>query len=201
MAVSSPAPPPGPVWWLFLRKFFQQGTAVGAVTPSSRFLSRALLDDLDFRRGPTIVELGAGTGALTADLLARNAQGRSLIIERDPDFCAVLRGRFPSALVIEADARDLGALLAQHGVERVDHVLCGLALPWFTPTDRHALLETVRDHIAPEGSFRQLTYMPWVHTREYARYFARVRFCFVFRNLPPGGFYICTSPRIPLSRS
>ena len=186
----------GPDWWLFLSKFFRHGTTVGAVAPSSRWLARKLVGDIDFARAEHVVELGAGTGAITAELLGRAGDRcRCVIVERDPDFCDCLRRRFPGAEVVEGDARELETLLAERGITRVDHVLCGLALPWFAREDRHRILDTARRRLTPEGSFRQLSYMPWLHTREYRRYFEKVRFRLVFRNLPPGGFYVCTSPR------
>src|SRR5262249_14929045 len=111
------------------------------------------------------------------------------------DFCARLREHFPGADIAEADARDLDRLLAQRQIRVVDHVLCGLALPWFDPAGRHVILDCARRHLAADGSFRQLTYMPWLHAGTYRRYFEHVGFRFVLRNLPPGGFYVCRGPR------
>ena len=54
------------------------------------------------------------------------------------------------------------------------------------------ILAMVQRWLAPEGTFRQLTHMPWVYYPLYKRYFDDVRFRFVFRNLPPGGVYFCT---------
>jgi phospholipid N-methyltransferase len=182
--------------WLFLAKFFRHGTVIGAVAPSSRWLARAMLDGIDWQAARCVVELGAGTGAVTAELLRRaGGRCRAVVIERDADFCDHLRSRFPGAEVAQADARNLGRLLAERGVAAVDHVLCGLALPWFTPADRHTILDGSRRLLTPEGSFRQLTYMPWIHTKVYRRYFEQVGFRFVWRNFPPGGCYVCRVPR------
>jgi len=182
--------------WLFFGKFLRYGTTIGAVVPSSRWFARKLVRDIDFTAARWVVELGAGTGPVTAELV-RRAEGRceTLIVERDPDFCGRLRQRFPRANVVQADACDLEQLLADRRIEKVDHILCGLALPWLTPADRHRLLDTARRRLTPQGTFRQLTYMPWLHTRVYRRYFEQVAFRFVLRNVPPGGFYLCRGPR------
>lgn len=66
----------------------------------------------------SVLEIGAGTGALTSQLLERAR--RVVAVETDRDLCALLRGRFESELasgklrLIEADVRelDLGAQLA-----------------------------------------------------------------------------------------
>jgi phospholipid N-methyltransferase len=181
--------------WLFLNKFLRHGTVIGSVTPSSRWLARAFVRDIEFAAARCVVELGAGTGPITAELLGR-AGGccRVLVIERDAEFCERLRRRFPAAEVIEADACDLARLLDERRVAAVDHILCGVALPWFTEADRHRLLDGARRRLTSAGSFRQLTYMPWLHTHVYRRYFREVSFRFVLRNVPPGGFYVCAGP-------
>jgi phosphatidylethanolamine/phosphatidyl-N-methylethanolamine N-methyltransferase len=182
-------------WRLFLAKFLQKGVAIGAVTPSSPWMARHFLEGIALAEERCVVELGAGTGAITGELLrGAGVRCRSVIVERDPDFCQRLREHFPQADIAEADACDLDSLLAERGIDRVDHVLCGIALPWLNPRDRHRLLDSARRHLAPDGSFRQLSYMPWIHAGEYRRYFRRVTFRFVLRNIPPGGFYLCQSP-------
>jgi 16S rRNA (adenine1518-N6/adenine1519-N6)-dimethyltransferase len=67
--------------------------------------------------GGTVVEIGAGLGALTEPLLARAA--KVVAIERDRDLCPILRESFAEPIasgkldVVEADAKqaDLAALL------------------------------------------------------------------------------------------
>jgi phospholipid N-methyltransferase len=152
--------------------------------------------DIDWSQAPCVVELGAGTGPVTAELLRQSGgAGRCLIIERDVDFCARLNERFPGAEIVNADACDLETLLKDRQVERVDHILCGLALPWFSAENRHKLLDASRRLLAPRGTFRQMTYMPWLHYATYYRYFESVDFRWVFLNVPPGGYYLCEQPR------
>jgi phospholipid N-methyltransferase len=186
-----------PDWWLFFTKFLKHGTAIAAFVPSSPWLARGVVRGIDFARSRCIVELGAGTGPITAELLDQCAgRCRVLIVERDPDFCRRLRERFPGADVAQADACDLERLLAERGVEAIDHVLCGLPLPSFKPDDRDHVLDVVRRRLGQDGTFRQLTHMPWVYYPLYRRYFDRVQFHLVFRNLPPAGYYVCRQPRV-----
>jgi phospholipid N-methyltransferase len=97
--------------------------------------------------------------------------------------------------VIQGDACDLELFLTQRGVRTVDHIVCGLPLPWLTPRDRERLLDASRKCLALEGSFRQLTYMPWAHGRVYRRYFHDIHTRLVLCNLPPAGVYVCRKPR------
>jgi phospholipid N-methyltransferase len=181
-----------PDWWLFFNKFLRHGTAIASFVPSSVWLAKALIRDIDFARARCIVELGAGTGPVTAELLRRaGTRCHCVIIERDPDFCRRLRERFPQADVVEADALDLERVMAERGIEAFDHVLCGLPLPSFPEELRDRLLGIVGKRLAPAGTFRQITNMPWVYYKLYRRYFQKVRFCLEVRNLPPAGFYVC----------
>jgi phospholipid N-methyltransferase len=185
--------PTSPDWWLFLRKFLREGRGIAALAPSSRWIARAAVRGIDFDRAGCVVELGAGTGPITRALL-RGAAGtacRVLVIERDPDFCQRLRRRFPDAEVVNDDALVLDRILAERGLSSADHVISGLPFPSFAPADRARLLELLGQSLAPEGTFRQLTHMPWVYRSMYRRHFAEVRFRLVPLNLPPGGVYIC----------
>ncbi|MDQ6659152.1 MAG: methyltransferase domain-containing protein [Actinomycetota bacterium] len=68
--------------------------------------SRTIVDAADIRPGERIVEIGAGTGSLTAALVAAGAQ--VLAVELHPARVAQLRSRFAGAAVtvVECDARD-----------------------------------------------------------------------------------------------
>jgi phosphatidylethanolamine/phosphatidyl-N-methylethanolamine N-methyltransferase len=180
---------------LFLGKFLTQGTAIASLAPSSRWLARATVAHIDWARDRVILELGAGTGPITRELAARARPGsRLLVVERDPDFATILRARFGNQSqveVIEGDIRDLPDLLTQRGVARVDQIVSGLPVPSFPASLQAALFATVKRILAPEGTFSQITEMPWVYWRFYRRYFGSVRFRFEPRNLPPAGVYFC----------
>lgn len=96
----------------------------------------------------TVLEIGAGKGALTAPLLARAA--RVIAIERDPDLIPVLRERFADAIeagrltLIEGDATllDWPELLAQGPAPRtiagnVPYLITGLLIERATAAAEH----------------------------------------------------------------
>ena len=55
--------------------------------------------------GQTVLDVGAGTGALTRELVARGA--RVVAVEPSPEFARTLRSRFPELEVHEAPAEEL----------------------------------------------------------------------------------------------
>ena len=177
---------------LLLRKFFSNAKTVATIAPSSRALSRAILSGIDWSNTNTVVELGAGTGPITKQLVAAAPPEVRLIAnEFLPEFCAALRQKFPSLDVVEGDARRLTEMLAERGITNVDYVLSGLPLTHFLAADRDAVIDQAGLLLGPDGEFRQLTTAPWLYRKLYRRYFREVRFRLVMWNLPPGGVYYC----------
>lgn len=180
---------------LFLGKFLRHGTAIASVAPSSRWLSQTTVRNIDWQKATAIVELGAGTGPITR-VIARNAapECRVILVERDPDFARLLRDRFddrPNFDIVEGDVRDLPGILAARGVTQVDHVVSGLPVPSLPAATQQALFLAVGKVLRPEGTYNQITEIPWVYWPFYRRYFHDVQFVFEPRNLPPGGTYFC----------
>jgi phospholipid N-methyltransferase len=180
------------------KKFVAKGTSVASFAPSQGPLCRRIIQGIDFTTAECIVELGAGTGPVTKELLKQaKPHTRVVVVELDPDFCARLRQRFPTADIVEGDACKLEHLLAVRGIKRVDHVISGLPLPSFPASLRDAVIASSAKVLTPDGTFRQLTNMPWVYKPLYRRYFAEVKFGFVPLNVPPAGVYVCRHYKKP----
>jgi phospholipid N-methyltransferase len=189
--------PATPDWWLMTKKFLAKGTSVASFAPSQGPLCRRILRGINFETAKCIVELGAGTGPVTVELLKQaKPHTRVVVIEIDADFCARLRQRFPAADIVEGDASKLEELLADRGIKKVDHVVSGLPIPSFPAPLRDAIIASSARVLAENGTFRQLTNMPWVYKPMYKRYFRDVSFEFVPMNLPPAGVYICQDYQI-----
>jgi phospholipid N-methyltransferase len=181
---------------LFLKKFLRHGRMVASLAPSSRSLAQAACRGVDPARPQNIVELGAGTGAVTEMALARShPRSRLLAVELDRDFAVILRARCPGALVVEGDASLLAPHLRDANFGRVDLLISGLALPSLPLQARTAILEAYRSFATLGAWFSQLTVMPFVFWRFYNRLFREVRFDWTLWNTPPGGVYHCRGVR------
>src|SRR5262245_9779830 len=116
--------------FLFLRKFLRHGTRIASIAPSSRALALALCQYIDPTHPQTILELGAGTGAVTTVALERMHPHSTLIaIEMDSDFAQILADRCPRAYTIRADASTASIRLQALGIDQVDVVISGLPTP------------------------------------------------------------------------
>jgi len=83
----------------------QTGRPGGRHLLRSKDLAAAIVRDAGVEHGELVVDIGAGSGMLTAPLLAAGA--RVLAIEPDRRLASRLRHACPAATVIEADARDV----------------------------------------------------------------------------------------------
>jgi len=181
---------------LFLLKFLAKGRTISSAVPSSRSLVEGVLKLVDFERPSTIVELGAGTGPVTEQIVERlGPQHRFVAVENDADFCAILRRRFPETALLEMDATLVAEPLARMGIHKVDYVLSGLPTPSLPRRSQINLWRWLRSALGPNGLFIQITVAPLFFKPFYDRLFEHVEYRMVWRNVPPGGVYYCSRPR------
>ncbi len=72
---------------------------------SDRRILQRIADALEPTAADTVLEIGPGTGGLTAALAAR--AGRVVAIEKDAELVPGLRARFPEVTLVEGDALEL----------------------------------------------------------------------------------------------
>ena len=81
----------------FSYEFIRHPKKMGSVIPSSRMLARAMRRTAQDYGAPNsiVIEAGAGTGAITRELVAHFPAERLLINELNPRLARRLRDRFP----------------------------------------------------------------------------------------------------------
>ncbi|MCA8239711.1 MULTISPECIES: class I SAM-dependent methyltransferase [Burkholderia] len=141
---------------LFVREWAGRPASVGALCPSSRHLAREMADAVPGGDG-LVVELGGGTGAVTAALLERGVAPRRLIVvERSPAFVQHLRRRFPGISIVSGDARQLERLLPPGAT--VDAIVSCLPLRTLPREDVAAILGQCQRALSADGVMIQFTY-------------------------------------------
>lgn len=96
----------------FFRAWMEKPLVMGAVAPSGPVLAREIARHVEPERPGRVVELGPGTGTVTAAILARGvAPERLTVIEYNAEFCKLLRERFPGVTVIQGDAYAMNQVL------------------------------------------------------------------------------------------
>lgn len=143
----------------FLRNWAGHPLKTGAVAPSGAELSRLMAHYVEVERPGVIVELGPGTGAVTQALVERGVcVERLVLIEYSPDFCALLRERFPKATIVCGNAYALGEVMAELGNPPIASVVSGLPLFTRPLPERQALLGEAMRLMAPGAPFIQFSY-------------------------------------------
>ena len=174
----------------FLRSWIEKPLRMGAVMPSSKALARTIARYVDHDSTAPVIELGPGTGAITDALIARGIeQKRLVLVEYSPEFCALLRERYPQATIIQGDAyrleKTLGALK-----EPACAMVSGLPLVTKPMLTRLKLMRDAFLKLSPGAPFIQFTYsvvppipksLPGVKTQASER---------VWMNVPPARVWV-----------
>lgn len=179
---------------MIFARFLTSPRAIGTLVPSSPYLAHALSQKAlpyDF-----IIELGAGTGAITHTLVQQHAhRAKGLIsVEMDAHFCSLLQERFEHLDVQCAAAQQF--LNQLEWTHQRTALISALPLRSLPPV----VVEQCADSICrflvrnPQSILVQFTYFPKQpftlneHYRQQGFYWSRCGF--VWRNAPPA--YIWT---------
>jgi phospholipid N-methyltransferase len=175
----------------FLRAFVANPRQVGAVLPTSRAAVRDMLDMADVAGADLVVELGAGTGSQTAEVLARmRPDARLVALEIDPDLARLLAERFddPRLSVVRDSAENLHDHLDG---QKADVLVCALPFTSLEPDLRRRILDELPRVLAPHGVALVIQYSPLILS-ELRRRFASVRKRISPLNVPPAFLFACS---------
>ncbi len=175
----------------FLKTWATKPLTTGAVSPSGRWLARSMAAAVDPAWDGTVVELGPGTGSVTAALLKRGiAPERLLAVEYNPDFAEHIRGRFPGLRVTVGDAYAFGDTLRSAGLDKLSAVVSSLPLFTQPPLRRRHLLDQAMDLLEPGRPFVQFSYALVPPVPAIAGRWTLDVSGWIVRNLPPARVWI-----------
>jgi phosphatidylethanolamine/phosphatidyl-N-methylethanolamine N-methyltransferase len=143
----------------FIRSWIEKPLSIGAVTPSGKVLARTMARYIDPAVPGPVIELGPGTGPVTEALVEQGIDpARLVLLEYNPEFCRLLRNRFPQATVIRGDAYALNRVLGQMLSEPAAAVVSGLPLVTKPLKTRVRLIREAFRLMRPGAPFVQFTY-------------------------------------------
>jgi phosphatidylethanolamine/phosphatidyl-N-methylethanolamine N-methyltransferase len=175
----------------FIRTWIEKPLSIGAVTPSSRVLARAMAAYVGPQAQGPVIELGPGTGPVTEALVAQGIDpARLILLEYDPHFCRLLRQRYPAATVVQGDAYSLKRELGSRLREPAAAVVSGLPLITKPLKTRLKLVGEAFALMLPGAPFVQFTYAtvpPIPRTLDRVRAEASER---IWMNIPPARIWV-----------
>ena len=162
---------------------------VGSAVPSSRFLGRRMASFLPQLPKGYVVELGAGTGAITDALLKRGIPADRIVpVERSETMVKLLRRRFPSLSIALGDATELRSLLKTwlpNDALEISYVVSSLPLRSLPENVVVSIVQEIY-HVLPEhGKLLQYTYDLRKTPHPFLANFRRCRTAVVWANIPP----------------
>ena len=170
-----------------LQRFIKDPIRIGSVADSSRWLAEKMVECSDL--SGHILELGAGTGPITKEILRRLPDQRALtLVEMDPHLATTLRDKFPLAHLLQQDAEEALSTSTQS----YSAILSGIPFAVMNPAKRARLYQLIKHHLAPGGTFVMFQYSTSSEKSLRALYGKeRVETHFVPLNIPPAFVFAC----------
>ncbi len=142
----------------FLKALVHNPREIGAIFPSSSFLAKEMAAHVIKNRDGVIVELGAGTGVITKELIKSGVQpGNMIVIESSSSMVKKLRRRFPAIQIIEGSAANLLTLLAFEKRE-IHTIISSLPLRSLHKPMAESILKQINKRLSKHGRYIQFTY-------------------------------------------
>lgn len=175
----------------FIRSWMEKPLRTGAVMPSSKALARTMARYVDPQSEGPVIELGPGTGPVTEALVQHGVDPKRLVlVEFNPDFCRLLRMRYPEATVVQGDAYRLRRLLESTVGEPAAAVVSGLPLMTKPLRTRLRLIADAMTLLKPSAPFIQFTYAMMPPIPKALSGITAVPSNLIWLNLPPARVWV-----------
>ncbi len=183
-----------------MRSFFREAISsfrtTGTIRPSSKFLIRNCLKDLDFENAKLILEFGAGNGCITESLLERMDEDCILVsFEINDKFFKHCERKFSQDKrlhLVQKSALDFIETIDNISEIQPDIIISSLPLSLLGDEQTSYLLGMVKDHLNSNGCFVQYQYSIGKLKMLKAN-FGNINTDFTLRNLPPAFVYQCSN--------
>jgi phospholipid N-methyltransferase len=166
----------------------------GGIMPSQRFLIAKMIAPVPATYRGQVIELGAGTGALTLRLAARCPEARILACEINPALARDHRRNLAEAGIngrvelFTGSAEHLLSELGKSGVEKPDFIISGIPFGNLGGVKALVLIDIIHQALAKGGMFIQFQHS-LLDRRKIRTRFSNLRTVPVFLNFPPAVVY------------
>lgn len=178
----------------FLMQYLLHPRSVGAVKASSKRLADKMTEDVDFRAAKCIVEIGAGTGAFTENVVKKKKESTVfLIFEINESFCRILKRKYgnnPNLHIMHDSADHMRKYLDKHGIVQADYIISGLPFASLPARISESILNECRQCLVSGGSFITFQYTKMKITLLH-RFFKDISLKKEFYNIPPAYVMNC----------
>jgi phospholipid N-methyltransferase len=174
----------------FLKEYIKNFTSIGAIAPSSRFLSDKMTKLISNEEPLNILEVGAGTGAFTNYILERShSESEIFVSELNDFFCSVLDSKFGDRINLIS-----GDILHFNPSIKFDFIICSIPFNSIPIEITKIIFEHLNTLISDKGVFVFFEYAGLPYLRPVNNFISykkhilipkRIKRCFTLLNLPP----------------
>ena len=177
----------------FFKEAIKSIKTSGAFIPSSRFLVKKILMDIDFSTSEVIVEYGPGNGTITKEILKKLKPSAILIcFEINETFLLDLRKiENKQLIVLNASAENVKEEIEKLGFTKVDNFISSLPLAILPKELSKLIVEKSYAVLQENGRFVQYQYSTQFLKQFKAIFSKKIVLKFEPLNLPPALIYIC----------
>lgn len=172
----------------------------GALADSSPKLSHLIAEMANLKLKNCVVELGAGTGVFTEQILKHISPSCTFFsLEINSKLAKETQKNCPSATVYCDSAENIHSYLSSHKITTCDCIISGL--PWgvFKASLQEQLLNTIYEALDSDGEFLTIALLPGLifppgrHFKSLLdkTFPSVVKSRIVWQNFPPGFIYHC----------
>ncbi len=175
---------------LFFLESLKHIKEVGSFVPSSSILARRMTVRAQVDSAQTIVEIGAGTGSITRQIIKdMPVQSKLLIFEPHLPFFHHLQSlKDPRISLLSDQAQTLPFEMKKQGLFGVDCIISGLPLANLSKNDQQKIIRIIYSALNPGGRYVQFQYSllsyPLIRS-----IFRNISLSLVCRNFPPAIIY------------
>ncbi len=142
----------------FIAASFANPFQNGAFFPTSDYLSLAMIKPFDIKSTDLVVEIGAGTGAITEHLVKKlNDPKQYLGFELNQTFIPIMEKKYPQLNIIHDNALNIKSHL---GGKKANFIVSSLPWTMFSAPKQIEILNVLYENLENQGEFCTYAYAP-----------------------------------------
>lgn len=164
-----------------------KGEKVGAVSRSSKFVIKKVLEQIKKENIKNILEFGPGDGVLTTELLKKlSPNGKLFVVELDSNFVKELKEIDDNRLVvIEGKMEDIVSHPKKYGIDSVELIVSSIPFTFIKKEDREEVVNKTKKLLVHNGQFIIFHQYSLIMKKILVKYFRKVDSFFEPRNFLP----------------
>lgn len=177
----------------FFKEAVKNFKTSGTLIPSSRFLVKRILKNIDFSNSELIVEFGPGNGIITKEILKRLKPSATLVcFEINEVFYNKLSAITNNQLIVlNISAEEIQLEIEKLGFYQVDAIISSLPLTMLPKETSIQIIKNAYQGLKTNGFFVQYQYSTLFLKQFKSIFDEKVTLDFEPLNLPPAFLYTC----------